>query len=206
MTGMLYPKRPKPPQGWPSMPAKPAFVSKHTAERQPVLPSRITPHADSPRTPMEKLSRLAGGTTYRTPDNSREARGGISTEDVAYALGFVTDPLEQRLALALACGTDAEWAEVQALAYPQLLSQLRASYATRAMVAGPLRYRIRLVLHDVFHDLALQRAPREPRQSARRIRMTMRDYKALYKAIAGFVETRAQAGAYSAKCALHNDG
>ena len=188
------------------MPARPEFVSRHAAARKPTLPSRITPHADSPRTPMEKLSRLAGSTTYRTPDHGRSAHSGISTEDVAYALGFVRDPLEQRLALALSCGTDVEWPEVQELAYPVLLSQLRASHNTRAMVAGAMRYRIRLVLHDVFHDLALQRAAREPRLSARRIKMTVRDYKALYKAIAGFVETRAQAGAYSAKYALQNDG
>jgi hypothetical protein len=158
------------------------------------------------RTPLEVLSRLAGGTTFRTPNVGRSTDGGgTGLADVAHALGFVRDPLDQRLALAMASRTDAEWPQVQALAYPQLLQMLLASHNTRALVAGAKRFRVRLVLHDVFHDLVLARPMRVPKLSAERILMTERDYRALYKVIAGFVETRAQAGAHAACRALFGD-
>lgn len=190
-------------QPWPALASKPVLVIEPCRDRRPM---RISPHKDGPRTPLEILSRLAGGTTFRTPDTGRStAGGGSGTDDLAHALGFVRDPLDQRLALALACCTDAEWVEVQRLAYPELRRQLLASHNTRAAVTGTKRYRIRLVLHDVFHDLALARTVRDPRQSAGRINMPVRDYRSLYKSIAGFVETRAQAGAQKACVALFGD-
>lgn len=201
--GRKYPVAKGPPEGgWAKLPPRPVF--------EPRAPKRQAPriaYASGSKTPLEVLSRLAGGTTYRTPDSGRSATGGqgIGVDDIAHALGFVRDPLEQLLALSLACRTVAEWGEVQRLAFPLLLKELLASHTTRALVAGPMRYRIRLVLHDVFHDLALERAEREPKQSAARIKMQARDYSALYKRIAGFVETKAQAGAHAAKCALYND-
>jgi hypothetical protein len=188
---------------WPKMPHQPISIVR---PQQQIAPRRAMAYVDAGKTPLELLSRLAGGTTYRTPDTGRSTRtGGAGVDDLAHALGFVTDPLEQRLALALACRTDAEWPQVQELATPQLRRMLLASHQTRAMVAGAMRYRIRLVLHDVFHDLALARPPRLPRQSAKRLQMPVRDYKAMYKAIAGFVETRAHAGAHEAIRALFSE-
>jgi hypothetical protein len=188
---------------WPKLPPKPVLVPMPFDGRRPM---RISPNKGGQRTSLEILSRIAGGTTYRVPGGGRStasSRAGV--DDLAYALGFVRDPLDQRLALALACRTDAEWLEVQRLAYPQLRRQLLASHNTRAAVTGAKRYRIRLVLHDVFHDLALARPTRDPRQSAVRLHIPMRDYRALYKSIAGFVETRAQAGAFVACRALFGE-
>lgn len=155
------------------------------------------------RSHIEVLSRLAGGTTYRTPDGLGAQRGrGMGVDDLAHALGFVRDPLDQRLALAFACGTDAEWAAVQELAAPLLLKQLLGSPSARTLVLGAKKYRARLVLHDAFHDLVLARAPHSVKEAADRVRMSVRDYRLLYKGAAGFLETRAQEGARVACCAL----
>jgi hypothetical protein len=207
-----YPRRKElPPRGKP----------KKEGEPGPLLwPSKIPPAPKTPpkrnrpagrvadkdeaRTPMEVLSRLAGGTTYRTPEAGRSTRrAGAGVDDLAHALGFVKDPLDQRLALALACHTDAEWEAIHELAHAPLLRDLLGSHNTRKLVAGAKKYRVRLVLHDVFHDLALQRPTRHTKESAEKVKMQARDYRALYKSIAGFVETHAQAGASVACNALY---
>lgn len=183
---------------WPKMPAAPK-VEKAEAT---VVPKRKATK-DERRSDLEVLSRLAGGTTYRTPDGVGSTRGrGIGTDDLAHALGFVKDPLDQRLALAFACRTAAEWVMVQELANPPLLQQLLGNHNTRKIVMGAKKYRARLVLHDAFHDLVLERPVRTMKDGAAKISMQPREYQALYKETAGFLETRALTGAYTACRAL----
>jgi hypothetical protein len=161
---------------------------------------------DLGRTPLEILSRLAGGTTFKDFSAARSTRApGITTLDIAGALGYVKDPLEQRLALALACQTDAEWLEVQRLAHPLIMKQLHGSHATRSLVAGKLKYRARVVLHAAFHDLALVRPPTSDVNAAKQLDMLVKDYRKLYRVVAGFIETNAQAGARTAVDALYNE-
>jgi hypothetical protein len=198
--GRVYPVRHGPPEGgWPTIPKPPEWVRRGAAKDPP----RGAAHADGPRTSMEVVSRLAGGTTFKEPSIGRSTRGlTLTNEDIAAAIGYVCNPLVQRLALALSTQSTLEWPEIQKLAYPILVQQLQASHNTRAIVAGHRKYRVKLVLHDVFFDMALLRYQRVPRESARRLRMTARDYNALYKKIAGFIETQAQEGAYEA-CKQH---
>lgn len=186
---------------WPRMPAR----AKDVPRPRPNAPAvtHKSPYKGDRRTPLEVLSRLAGGTTYRTPDGVGSTRSrGIGIDDLAHALGFVRDPLAQRLALAFACGSDAEWPAIHDLAAPPLLRTLQGSHNTRRLVAGSAKYRARLVLHDAFHDIALCRPPRHARDGGARLKMTPRDYRTLYKATAGFLETVAEAGAYWACQAL----
>lgn len=202
--GRVYPVRHGPPVGgWPTIPKAPEWIRRAAAKDPP----RGAAHAGGPKTAMELLSRLAGGTTFKGQAIGRSTRGlALTNEDMAAALGYVTDPLVQRLALALATQSTLEWPQIQRLAYPVLVQQLQASHNTRSIVTGPRKYRVRLVLHDVFFDLTLLRYQRVPRESARRLHMTERDYRALYRAIAGFIETQAQEGAYEARRALFGTG
>lgn len=157
------------------------------------------------RTPLEILSRLAGGSTFREPSVGRSTRGHATTTlDIAAALGYVRDPLEQRLALALACQTDAEWPAVRQLATPPMMQQLLGSHATKALVRGKLRYRASVVLHSAFHDLALVRHPQSPPEAAKQLEMQTRDYCKVYRVVAGMIETTAQSGARAAVEALFN--
>lgn len=183
-------------------------------KRQPALPDGVTMRApplksasnDLGRTPLELLSRLAGGTTFKDFSAARSTRtASITTGDIAAALGYVKDPLQQRLALALACQTDAEWLAIQKLAHPELMKQLHGSHATRSLVAGKLKYRARVVLHSAFHDLALVRPPCNDTNAAKQLDMPVRDYRKLYRVVAGFIETNAQEGARTAVDALYND-
>ncbi|MGC1550514.1 MAG: hypothetical protein WA777_18485 [Rhodanobacter sp.] len=199
--GRIYPKRKGAPEGgWPTMPEAPKWTARVPLRKAP----RGAAYTDSPKSALEVLSRLAGATTFKEPTTGR-ATGGrtITNEDIAHALGHVHDPLVQRLALAIACGTISEWPRIQQMAYPLLVQDLQASHNTRKTVTGANKYRIHLVLHHVFFDLALQRLPTSAFEAAKTCRMQVRDYKALYKAIAGFIETKAQEGAHIAKRVLY---
>lgn len=189
---------------WPSMPAKPKPRPRIASRTQRDIEQ--TPRADTGKTPLEVLSRITGSTTFKEPSNGRSTRhGGMCTLDIAGALGYVKDPLQQRLAMALACMTDAEWESIQALAFPRLLTQLLGSHATRGLVGGKKRHRARLMLHTVFHDLALCRTPMHVTVMAKALDVSPKDCRKLYQVTAGFIETEAQAGARTAIDALYND-
>lgn len=178
-------------------PHEPAIMSERFAK---------TLIIDKRRTPLEVLARLAGSTTFKDFSAAHSTRApGVTTLDIAAALGYVKDPLQQRLALALACQTDVEWMEVQRLAHPLVMKQLRGSHATRSLVAGKLKYRARVVLHAAFHDLALVRQATDEPSAAKQLDMLVKDYRKLYRVIAGFIETNAQEGARTAVDALYNE-
>jgi hypothetical protein len=126
----------------------------------------------------------------------------VGADDLSQALNFITDPLMQCLALALSCQTAAEWKKIHELAVPRILTDLRNSAAMRSLVAHHRQYRIRLVLHDVFHDMALVRPVRSWKEASASVRMNESVYRALYEWIAGFVETQAEEGATQAVRAL----
>lgn len=157
------------------------------------------------RGPLERLSRLSAGGTFREPTLARSTRSiSIGADDMAHALSFVEDPLMQSLALALACQTASEWPSIQALALPRILVDLGNSVAMRGLVADHRRYRARLVLYDVFHDLALLRPVRPWKVAAAGVRMNESVYRELYEWIAGYIETVAAAGAAEAVRALRD--
>lgn len=174
-----------------------------------ILARRKDTKGEEPRTPLEILSRLAGGTTFREPAAGRSTRGHATTTlDIAAALGYVKDPLEQRLAMALACQTDVEWPTVRQLAYAPVMRQLLGSHATKSLVRGKLGYRASVVLHTAFHDLALVRRPQlaQELEEAKHLDLPPRDYRKLYRVVAGFIETTAQSGARAAVEALFSRG
>lgn len=169
--------------------------------RRPGLQPRLaTPWCDDGRDSLEVLALLAGGTTFRLPATGGGSRT-LTVEDVAHALGHVRDPLQQRLARALACQTISEWPTVQVLAHPPLLEHLTGYHATRALVLGANRFRARLVAHQAFHDLALLRMP-NLHEAARKTRMRAGDYAELYAAVCGQLESWAREGAATACRAL----
>lgn len=197
--GRIYPVRKGPPEGgWATLPPVPPFK-----RRKPAQPLRKTPYQPGPKGPLEVLGRLAGGTSFKTPTVGCSTRGqAIGTDDIAHALGFVRDPLAQRMALAIACQSVGEWRDVQQLAYPILVRHLTGNHNTRALVVGWRRHRIRLVLHDVFHDLVLMREPAWA-EAAKRVRMRRFTYIELHEAIARVLESFAQTGASIACRALY---
>lgn len=182
------------PVPWPSIPKPPTWVPKQPR----TAGKKVAPFVDNGREALEVLARLAGGTTFKDQAGGRTSRLSIGTDDVAHALGRVREPLSQRLALALACQTTAEWSSIQALAHGPLLAELEGNIKTRALVAGHRRFRARMVLHIVFHDLAQLRRPGPWAEGAKVLRMRRHDYQTLYESIRGFIITKAGAAAHEA--------
>jgi hypothetical protein len=161
------------------------------------MPRTLTPHANTPRTPLERLSRLAGRTSFVTP-GTRGGRPAVgTTEDLAQAIGWVRDPLAQTLAMAVASGSLAERERIEGLAHPLVLSMLEARAWTHRMVAGARRHRARLVLRAAIVDVVMGRPPKL-RWLARSARMRYQDCRVVYRVIACVLEARAQEGAYEA--------
>ena len=161
----------------------------------PDQPTYLTPWDTEGRDPLELIARLAGGTTFTEPSVGRgTSYPYVTSETIAGALGYVKDPLAQRLAMAMACQTTKEWRQVQQLARPRVLAHLRGSYKTRNLVRGHRRFRAQLVLFDAFHDLALRRAV-SWRQAAVNANMREEDYRLLYQHTAAYLESLARTGA-----------
>jgi hypothetical protein len=130
---------------------KPPQAPEWKPRRAPTQAARLGGYIDTPKDALEILSRMAGGTTFKVPGQGGTGRH-VGQDDLPHALGFVKDPLQQRLALALACQTLGEWESIALLAYPVLLAQLRGMMATRDLVRGTKCHRVRLVLRDVMID------------------------------------------------------
>lgn len=185
----------------PTWPRPPEWVPRRETTARARL--KTMAYVDGPREPLEVLSRLAGASAWKEPSVGRSTKGRpIGVDDIAHALGFVSDPLAQRLALAVACQTDAEWLEIQRLAYPRILAQLQGGHLTRAMVRGYRRYRIRIVLYDAFYDAVMHRGVQGAADRAKRAHMRMADYLDMYDHVMGFIETQAASGAFEAYSAL----
>lgn len=189
----LHPRGARLSWSMPSTPAPPAPAPRHELFFKEA-------YQDSAVTPMEWLGQLAGASTFKEPSVGRSTKPSRTTPlDVAAALGCVEQPLKQHLAYALATMTAATWPVIQPLAWPLLIEDLLASHRTRSLVAGHRKLRARLMLHVVFHDLALRRPPRPALDGARLLGVAVRDYRALYRAIAAFIDTYAQEGAGEAR-------
>lgn len=161
----------------------------------------VTAYANSRRDPLEVLSMLAGGTTFRVPG----AGGGrtVGKDDLAHCLGFVKDRLAQCLALAVATHSDGEWSEVLALAYPKLLSELVSTPDTSHLVRGKKRHRVRIVLRDAFIECTCTGKLPPVRDRAKAAKMRWGDYLTLLDEAKGFLKTWALVGAHVAVRALY---
>lgn len=184
-------------QPWPKLPPVPEF-KRQRAARMPT--GLVTAFANSARDPLELLSLLAGGTTFRTP--AAGGGRGIGRDDLAHCLGYVKDRLQQCLALAVATHSDGEWAEVLELAYPRLLGQLSGDVNTRHLVRGKKRHRIRIVLRDAFIECTSAAKLPPVRVRATEARMRWGEYLDLFDDIKRFINTEATCGAREAVRAL----
>lgn len=159
------------------------------------MPTDAT-YSRAAKEPLEVLSRLAGGTTFRMPDMGRGC-SALTDVDIAHALGCVSDPLKQCIACAAACQSASEWPKVQDLLHVEVLRRIGSGRWTRRLIAGPNRYRARLVAHVAFHDYVLLRAP-ALKKSAQATRMRTDEYSDLYWMVRGIIESLAQDGAAEA--------
>lgn len=152
--------------------------------------------------PMEVLARLAGCTTYTEPETIRGTRPGTTTDEIDFVLSAVADELARDMAFSMACHSTRRWAAVHRLGAPRMLATLQRWPSLAALVKDGKRMRVRILLHDVFHDLA--RHQRRPyRDAAKAAKMRERDYRNLYLTIEDELHGLAQQAARDAVDLLH---
>ena len=169
----------------------------------PIPPATTTPFVELQMSPLEVLSKMAGGTTFRVPTAGRSTKASASgTSAVSHALGHVKDELQQALAFAYACESATGWQAVEEMAVARLERELGGDRRTKELVTGKNVFRIRLVLQDVFREVIVRHRPKPQAMLAKAARMRKADYVELYRAIAGVLHTIALEGATTAVKAL----
>lgn len=153
-------------------------------------------HTTEKREPLEILAMLAGRTTYRVPTEGRSTiEPGVTAIDVAHALGAAPNKAGAHMALAIACQRENELGNITHLVYPSLLKELRNQRHFPGVVAGPKKYRIRLVLPEAFKDV-LHPHPRRPlKPVAKRVMMNEAAFRFLHRHISAYLESEAAAAA-----------
>jgi hypothetical protein len=151
---------------------------------------------------LELLAMIAGSRTVKDPGVGRSTRPGMTALDVAHSLAAADDELGETMALAMACGWSHLWPRVQTLALDRFIGQLQASTRGARLIAGPCRFRARVVLRSAFDDLLLPARARPWRVCAEELRMRLDDYVWLHRQAAGLLDNRARTAAGEAKRAL----
>ena len=126
---------------------------KEQAPRATVRAQRRTPKDE--RDPLELLARLLVPSSYRVPVEGRSSRPGMTTTDVAAALGFMGDRLAKAVAIAVVTRADEGY-----IARMTELARWRVRREVLMQRPVPLklgqaaeRWKLRLVLFDAAHEL-----------------------------------------------------
>ena len=160
---------------------------------------KLDPYTQERRGALEILAMLAGRTSYTIPTQGRSTKEpGVTAIDVAHAIGASPEKLGASVGLAVACQRESEWPTVHELAYEPLLWDMRHQKMFPRVVAGALKYRLRVVLYDAFHDLI--RPQRQPpyRVAAVERMMAENAYRFLHQQISRYLDARAETAASDA--------
>lgn len=157
---------------------------------------KLDPYTKDRRGALEILSMLAGRTSYTVPTQGRSTKEpGVTALDVAHALAASPEKLGASVGLAIACQRESEWPTVHELAYEPLLHDLRRQQLFPRVVAGALKYRVRLVLADAFHDLIRPQCQPPYRVAAKERAIAENAYRFLHQRICTYLEAAASAAA-----------
>lgn len=135
--------------------------------------------------PIEIMSRLLVGSSYRVPVAGTGTKPGLQAIDIAAGAGLVRARLGREIALTVASRPDP-------LALARLVNRAYRRCTRAAMLMRPRalkldqdahKWRLRLVIYDAAHELAypLQRQPY--RALAKAAKMRAHDYARLHKTV-----------------------
>lgn len=149
-------------------------------------------YSTAPRTSIERLAALALRTTYREPVGGRSTTPGSTSHDLLRALSAVEDQLGAEMALSMACSWAGNWPKVARMASAELRDP-------RSELCGCVhriqrQRRLRLVVYDAFHALALGTPP-PLATAARAIGVRKSDYTAMFAAVRDNLARRASIAA-----------
>lgn len=143
------------------------------------------PFKDERPEPIEIMSRLLVGGSYREPVAGTGTKAGLQAVDIAAGAGFVRARLGREIAIAVATRPDpATLARLVNKAYRRctraaMLMRPRALKLDR----DAHRWRLRLVIYDAAHELAYPQLHKPFKVLAKDAKMRAHDYARLHKVI-----------------------
>lgn len=141
------------------------------------------PYTTDPRDPLELISRLLVGSSYRVPVEGTGTKSGLQAVDVAGAVGYMEDPLAGRVSVAVATRAEApEIARVSAAAYRRVARTIRMLKTRPLTLAEPAdRWRLRMVIYDVATELVWPERRRPLKDLAKATKMRLGTYCLVHK-------------------------
>lgn len=150
---------------------------------RPASRAQRRPGKDDGPDPLELLARLLVPSTYRVPVAGRSSRSGLTTADLAAALGFMRDRLAKAVAIAVATRADEG-----AIARLTELARWRVRREVLLQRPVPLRmnkpddrWRLRLALFDAAHELVWPERRRPYGELARKAKTRKRTYIVVHR-------------------------
>lgn len=140
------------------------------------------PYTKDARDPLEVIAKFLVGGSYRVP-----AQGGkgepLRASDVAAAVGYMKDPLEQKAVVAVVTRAGKhEIAKLSLLAYRRVIRavrQMRPMPVDLAIAAD--RWRVRMAVYDAATELVWPERRRPMKDLAKDSKMRLASYCALHK-------------------------
>jgi len=152
--------------------------------RAPAPPARMQRRRDKDeRDPLELLARLLVPSSYRVPVEGRSSRPGLSTSDVAAAMGFMHNRLAKAVALAVVLRVDeGVIARLTELARWNVRREVLMQRPVPLKLSQPAdRWKLRLALFDAAHELVWPEKRTPYGELARRAKMRKRDYMVVHR-------------------------
>jgi hypothetical protein len=177
----------------PAAVTQPAAASKRHSRR-----TNLDPHSRDKPEPIEILARMAGRSNFITPRTVATNVVPVTPLDIAHAIATAPDKLGAAMAMAMACQRKVEWARIEDLGYPRVLTHLQAQHHYSGIVDAPYTFRARIALYDAFNDLVTPMQRRSLNQAAKDARLRRNRYRYLLHETCAVLEEAANTSARDA--------
>lgn len=146
--------------------------------------------------PLELIGRLLVGSSYRVPVEGKGSRPSMQASDVAAAVGYMTDGLQQQTVVAVATRADApEIARVSTRAYRKVMREvLQQRPRPLDLRLGADRWRLRLVTFDAAFELVWPERRRHYGDLAREAKMRKDTYIRVHKCATSVLQEALNSG------------
>lgn len=153
------------------------------ARRAEPAPARKQRREKDEVDPLELLARLLVPSSYRVPVEGRSSRPGMTTSDVAAALGFMRSRLAKAVAIAVVTRADESYiARMTELARWAVRREVLMQRPLPLKLGRPAdRWKLRLALFDAAHELVWPEKRTPYGELARRAKMRKRDYIVVHR-------------------------
>lgn len=144
------------------------------------------PYTKDERDPLELLARLMVGGSYRIPVGGTGTKGGLQSSEIAAAVGYITDPLQREIAMAVSGRAGAQQtARLAQNVYRRCARAVRMMRPPRALKLHlPAdRWRLRMVIYDVATELVWPERQRPIAELAKDTKMRRSEYARLHKVV-----------------------